>query len=181
MRLVRAIKRTANWDSLRKTDAVEEIEKQAKDGPAFDGLFWALADEYDLGAVTFLKSLAAHKDPAVRQKAVADLARVYRDRKPYAGGWWGTQPAAHGPPPREVDWEGTPAVREAVLAALADKDANVRKEASRGLLAVKDPATLEPLEKQFASEKDVEYARPTCCAPSPASIRRRRPTSSRPS
>ncbi len=92
----------------------------------------------------------------MRQKAVAGLARVYRDRKPYAGGWWGTQPAAHGPPPREVDWEGTPAVREAVLAALSDKDADVRKAASLGLLTVNDPATLEPLEKQFASEKDVD-------------------------
>ena len=71
-----------------------------------------------LGAVAILTKLANHDDPAVRQKAVADLARVYRDRKPYAGGWWGTQPAAHDPPPREVDWEGTPAVREAVLAAL---------------------------------------------------------------
>ena len=153
--IVRAIKRTVHWDELRKSDAVEELEAQPKFDAAFDGLFWALADEYDLGAVTFLKSLAAHKDPAVRQKAVADLVRIYRDRKPYAGGWWGTQPAAHGPPPRDVDWEGTPAVREAVLAALADKDANVRKEASRGLLAVKDPATLEPLEKQFVSEKDL--------------------------
>ena len=32
----------------------------------------------------------------------------------------------------------------------------MRKAASLGLLAVNDPATLEPLEKQFASEKDVE-------------------------
>ena len=115
-----------------------------------------MADEYDPGAVAILTKLAKHDDPAVRQKAVADLARVYRDRKPYAGGWWGTQPAAHGPPPREVDWEGTPAVREAVLAALSDKDAEVRKAASLGLLTVNDPATLEPLEKQFASEKDVD-------------------------
>ena len=127
-----------------------------ENSPALDGLLWALADEYDLGAVALLAKLAKHDDAAVRQKAVADLARVYRDRKPYAGGWWGTQPAAHGPPPREVDWEGTPAVREAVLAALSDKDAAVRKAASLGLLAVNDLATLEPLEKQFASEKDVE-------------------------
>jgi putative membrane-bound dehydrogenase-like protein len=152
--LVRSIKRTANWSQLAKSEVVTDPDR--KDGAPLDGLIWALADEYDLGAVDLLQKLAKHDNPAVRQKAVADLARVYRDRKPYAGGWWGTQPAAHDPPPREVDWEGTPAVREAVLAALADTDANVRKEASLGLLAVKDPATLEPLEKQFASEKDVE-------------------------
>jgi putative membrane-bound dehydrogenase-like protein len=151
--LVRVLKRTADWSALAKNDAVTDPHK--KTGADLDGLLWALADEYDLGAVDLLKQLAKHDAAAVRQKAVADLARVYRDRKPYAGGWWGTQPAAHDPPPREVDWEGTPAVREAVLAALADADANVRKEASLGLPAVKDPATLEPLEKQFASEKDV--------------------------
>ncbi len=154
--LVRAVKRTADWNKLGKSDALEYITMRPKDGPAFDGLFWALADEYDTGAVAILAVLAKHDDPAVRQKAIADLARVYRDRKPYAGGWWGTQPAAHGPPPRDVDWEGTPAVREAVLAALTDKDANVRKAASLGLLTVNDPATLEPLEKQFAFEKDVD-------------------------
>jgi putative heme-binding domain-containing protein len=151
--LVRALKRTANWSALAKNDGVTDPDKT--EGNSLDGLLWALADEYDTGAVAILAKLAKHDDPAVRVKAVADLARVYRDRKPYAGGWWGTQPAAHGPPPREVDWEGAPAVREAVLAALADKDAGVRKAATAGLLAVNDPATLEPLEKQFASEKDV--------------------------
>jgi putative heme-binding domain-containing protein len=151
---VRAMKRSHDWDGVSKSKAYADAIKTK--GLALDGLFWALADEYDLGAVDVLKKLAKHDDPAVRQQAVADLARVYRDRKPYAGGWWGTQPAAHDPPPREVDWEGTPAVREAVLAALADKDAGVRKAASRGLLAVKDLATLDPLEKQFTAEKDAE-------------------------
>ncbi len=155
--LVKAMKRTADWSKNYKVLDDPQAHMKAyveQPGPAQDGLFLALADEYDSGAVAILTKLAKHDNPAVRQKAVADLARVYRDRKPYAGGWWGTQPAAHGPPPREVDWEGTPAVREAVLAALSDKDANVRRAATDGLLAVNDLATLEPLEKQFASEKD---------------------------
>jgi putative membrane-bound dehydrogenase-like protein len=151
--LVRTFKRAVHWDQV--VYLMDQAE-WAKGKAAMDGLLWALADEYDTNAVAVLTKLAKHDDPAVRQKAVAELARVYRDRKPYAGGWWGTQPAAHDPPPREVDWEGTPAVREAVLAALADKDPAVRKAASLGLAAVNDPATLEPLEKQFASEKDVE-------------------------
>jgi putative membrane-bound dehydrogenase-like protein len=150
---VKTVKAKTDWKQVAKHADAAAAAKQP--GQVRELLFWILADEYDTGAVAILAKLAKHDDPAVRQNAVADLARVYRDRKPYAGGWWGTQPAAHDPPPREVDWEGTPAVREAVLAALTDTDANVRKEASLGLLAVKDPATLEPLEKQFASEKDV--------------------------
>jgi putative membrane-bound dehydrogenase-like protein len=152
--LVRALKRTADWSALAKDNAVTNAHK--KEGGALDGLLWALADEYDVSAVALLQKLAHHDAVAVRAKAVADLARVYRDRKPYAGGWWGTQPAAHGPPARDVDWEGTPAVRDAVLAALSDRDADVRKAAIAGLLAANDPATLEPLEKQFASEKNVD-------------------------
>ncbi len=152
--MIKMIKWATDWKQAAEDWDVDAAVKEA--GPMRDGVFWALADEYDTGAVAILAKLAKHADAAVRQKAVADLARVYRDRKPYAGGWWGTQPAAHGPPPRDVDWEGTPAVREAVLAALSDKDAEVRKAATVGLLAVNDPATLEPLEKQFASEKDVE-------------------------
>ena len=152
--LVHALKHIADWSALAKNEVITDPHK--KEGGALDGLLWALADEYDVGAVAVLQKLVHHDAAAVRQKAVADLTRVYRERKPYAGGWWGTQPAAHDPPPREVDWEGTPAVREAVLAALADKDPAVRKAASLGLLAVNDPATLDPLQKQFASEKDVE-------------------------
>ena len=151
---VRTIKLTTDWKEAAENWDVDAAAKEA--GPMREALVWVLADEYELGAIDLLKRLTKHDDPAVRQKAVADLARVYRDRKPYAGGWWGTQPAAHDPPLREVDWEGTPAVRAAVIAALSDKDAAVRKTASLGLLAVNDPATLEPLEKQFASEKDVE-------------------------
>jgi len=78
--LVRALKRTANWAHLAGETPLADQHK--KEGGALDGLFWALADEYDLGAVDLLKKLAKHDDPVVRQKAVADLARGYRDRKP---------------------------------------------------------------------------------------------------
>jgi putative membrane-bound dehydrogenase-like protein len=121
---------------------------------AMDGLFLALTKEYDLKAVFILQDYLKDSAPRIRQRAVETLARVYKDRKPYAGGWWGTQPAAHNPPPRDVVWEGTPRVREAILAALADKDAGVRKAAVSALIAANDPETLEPLIKQYGSEKD---------------------------
>jgi len=116
----------------------------------------AQTEQYDLTAVSILEKLACQSDAEIRTQAIAALARVYKDRKPYSGGWWGTQPAAHNPPPREVAWEGTPKVRAAILAALNDNNAAVRKAAVPALIAANDPETLQPLLKQFQKEKNTE-------------------------
>jgi putative heme-binding domain-containing protein len=152
--LVKCLKRSCEWNSLR-----EELDKKdflKGKMLSLDGLLLALTEEYNPDAVVILERLLKHDEEAIRQQAVRVLARVYKDRKPYAGGWWGTQPAAHEPPPRDVVWEGTPKVREAILGALADKDAGVRKAAVRALIAANDPETLQPLLKQFDKEKDTE-------------------------
>jgi putative membrane-bound dehydrogenase-like protein len=150
--IVRTVKRSCDWNALAKILAEEGFLKGRT--LALDGLCWALTDEYDLGAVTILKRLAGQADAGLRKRAVEALARVHHDRKPYAGTWWGTQPAAQKPPAWVVAWEGTPVVREAHLKALADKDAGVRKAAVNGLVEMNDPQTLAPLVKQFARETD---------------------------
>lgn len=124
----------------------------------------ALTDQYDVAATSVLSKLTRHPNESIRQQAVAALARSYFDRKPYAGGWWGTQPAAQKPPIRNVSWEGTPAVREAMLKALADKDAGVRKMAILGLLDANDAATFEPLVQQYGKESDAETRADLLCA-----------------
>jgi putative heme-binding domain-containing protein len=152
--LINAIRQTTDWQSLATN---KKGEAWLKDGPpalALDGLFQALTEDYDLGAVTWLRKLASQPDAATRARAVATLARVYHDRKPYAGGWWGTRPEQQPPPARVVPWKGTPQVREALLLALGDKAAEVRKAAVLGLQAANDPTTFDPLVKQFAKETD---------------------------
>jgi putative heme-binding domain-containing protein len=101
-----------------------------------------------------LIALQRWSQPAVRKAAIETLARNYKDRKPYAGTWWGTQPARHGPPKRDVAWEGTPIVRDAVVKALGDSAAEVRKAAVAALVEWADPETLPPLRERFAAEKD---------------------------
>ena len=88
------------------------------------------------------------------QRCVEVLARNAKDREPYAGGWWGTQPAATPPPARKVPWEGTKAVREAPVSALGDADAAVRQAAVGALMTMKDPETLTPLVKRLDEEQD---------------------------
>jgi putative heme-binding domain-containing protein len=98
-------------------------------------------------------------DAPIRKQIVETLARVYKDRKPYAGGWWGTQPAGRKPPARDVTWEGTPLVRKAILTALKDTDADVRKAAVLALAEMHDPETLTPVIRLYQAEKDLS-ARP---------------------
>jgi putative membrane-bound dehydrogenase-like protein len=116
--------------------------------------FAAAAEQYDPGAVEILAHLTKQSDAAVRQRALEVLTRVHHDRKPYAGGWWGTQPAARKPPARVVAWEGTPIVRAALLQGLGDSDAEVRRTAVAGLVDMNDPSTFEPLSKRLSEEKD---------------------------
>jgi putative membrane-bound dehydrogenase-like protein len=152
--MVRTLKRSADWAAVGPTLPVKNFDKW--EPGARDGLFAALTEEYDTGAVAILQKLAARPEPETRQRALGALSRVHHDRKPYAGTWWGTQPEKQKPPPRVVEWEGTPLVREALLKGLADKEASVRKAAVNGLLAMNDPATLAPLTRQFSEESDVE-------------------------
>jgi putative heme-binding domain-containing protein len=149
--LVRTL-RQAPWPELVGKLTPEWAAKA--DRRTLEGLCLALAEAFDPSGVVLLQRLASHPEVSVRVLAVATLARNYFDRKPYAGTWWGTQPAAQKPPARVVAWEGTPAVREAILKALGDKDAGVRRAAVAALTAANDPATFEPLAARYAEEMD---------------------------
>jgi putative membrane-bound dehydrogenase-like protein len=130
-------------DALQKTTPGE-----------LDLLLLLLTERFDVNAVVILERLLEHKRPEVRVRTVEALARNYKDRKPYPGTWWGTRPEQQKPPARVVEWEGTSKVRDAIVAALADKDAGVRKAAVAALGEMNDPATLPPLLDRFDKEKD---------------------------
>ncbi|HJT78082.1 MAG TPA: hypothetical protein VJ739_12835, partial [Gemmataceae bacterium] len=122
---VQTLKRSADWKELAQVLPLGKITTW--EPGQRDGLFLALAEEYDLNALALLERLAGDPDAGVRARAVAVLARVHHDRKPYPGTWWGTRPEQQKPPARVVAWEGTPRVRAALLKTLDDKDAAVRK------------------------------------------------------
>ena len=157
--IVRTLKEECDWKNVGDYLLRGAWTLAMHPGKACEGVCAALVDHYDLAAVGLLRRIQEYQGPSVsvemRWRAVETLGRLYKDRKPYAGGWWGTQPAAHEPPAREVAWEGTPRVREAILAALADKHPAVRKAAVSALIAASDPETLGPLVKHFGTEKDI--------------------------
>jgi putative membrane-bound dehydrogenase-like protein len=117
----------------------------------------ALADDYNPQSVAFLRAHWSQiKDYRLRREVIAILARMHHDRKPYTGGWWGTQPERLPLPPRVVAWEGTPHVKAVLVAALDDVDRVTRQRAVAGLVALKDPETAGVLQKQFAKEMNVD-------------------------
>jgi hypothetical protein len=110
--MIRTLKRKADWSVLAKTLPLGQFDKW--DERSRDLLFQALAGEYDVGTVAILEKIVSRPDGAYRQRALELLGRVERDRKPYAGGWWGKRPDPQKPPARDVEWVGTPLVREAI-------------------------------------------------------------------
>jgi putative heme-binding domain-containing protein len=148
--LIRSVQRGA-WKQY--DDELDLTESWPKAGTVDrDHLLTLLAGQYDPIAANVLCTYAKDPDAPTRRRAVGLLARIYKDRKPYAGGWWGTQPAGNPPPARTVAWEATPAIRKAVLAALADKNTGVRREAVAALIAMNDPETLPALIERYAAE-----------------------------
>jgi putative heme-binding domain-containing protein len=152
--LVRALKQCADWrgwaDESNKTDMANRLGQPL----ALQGLLMAAADAFDRDAVRFLAKLSASSDDQVRKGALEGMARSYKDRRPYAGGWWGTRPEKQKPPARVVAWEGTTTARAAIVKALGDKVSEVRLAAITALVSMNDPETFEPIVAQFDKETD---------------------------
>src|SRR5262249_41914043 len=87
--LARTLRRTCDWKEL--SDPFNSGDLLKNSAACLDVLLLALADQCDAGAVALLKAFQSHPDGAVRKRALEVLGRVHRDRKPYAGGWWGTR------------------------------------------------------------------------------------------
>jgi putative membrane-bound dehydrogenase-like protein len=81
-------------------------------------------------AVTALRRFAESKANELRPLAYTILGRLAYKEKPWDGKWWGTQPVKNPPPPNSVAWEGTLKALEALAAALADQDKDVRHAAA---------------------------------------------------
>jgi putative heme-binding domain-containing protein len=150
--LIQAMKFEWHWMDLRM--GLSERPKWLKEPRSMEALISGLTDELNMPAVKLLCALEKSEDPSLRRQALEALARAYKDRKPYSGGWWGTQPAGQRPPVREVAWERTPKVRNAILASLADRDASVRQAAIAAVVEMRDPKSFGALKDRFAVEKD---------------------------
>lgn len=122
-----------------------------------NGAALAMRETYDLSLV---KSLTAYitdysHPEAGRVLALATIAPLQKQRKPWDGVWWGTMPARGKPAPREVEWPGTGPVTGAIKGALDDSSAAVRHAAVEALQIAPDPTVAVRLIAIFKAETDV--------------------------
>jgi putative membrane-bound dehydrogenase-like protein len=123
-----------------------------------EGVQFACRETYDEACVkalaAFTKSPTASAD--ARAAALSVLSELHRARPAWAGRWWATQPVKSPPPPKTVEWPGTPVVLAAVRAALLDSSPLVRRAAVAGVEISRDKESAAGLRDAFASEADVE-------------------------
>jgi putative heme-binding domain-containing protein len=97
-----------------------------------EGATFALRGTHDEALVESLVRLA--RDPSRRLEgraaALSVLAGIHLQEPAWKGEWWAYHPVNSPPPARTVEWRGTAAIRETILAALEDPEEAVRLAAS---------------------------------------------------
>lgn len=131
----------------------------------------AMADNYAVENVKALAEFVGSKDgtidagdvlqvsdirPNIRAEALLVLAELHRQRPPWDGKWWGTQPVKAPQTPKTVDWEGTPLVLAAITKALSDPALEVRRAAVEGVQIASHKDAAPILREMFARETDPE-------------------------
>ena len=136
---------------------------------------FALRDTYDGVLVQKLAGFAAtvSNRSEARAAAVTALAPLHRQPKPWDGRWWGTQPVLSPRPKKEVEWEGTTVVVQALRDALNDPAPEVRLAAVKGLQVAPDPQVGDRLASTFEQATDAPMRREllraiTVCKPEAA-------------
>jgi len=152
--LFTALNRTGRADPAAWAQIVKGL--QSTDPAARARVTYAMRETYDPALV---KALADYVNDTshgaeARAAALAALAPLHRQPKPWNGNWWFTQPVLTPRPKKEVEWEGTPRVVAALRAGLKDTAPAVRLAAVKGFQVAPDPAAGDELAAMFASETD---------------------------
>ena len=86
--------------------------------PREDLALWALSQLHEERTVDgLLTRLSAQPAPALRNKLLTTLGRLYQQEAPYDGSWWwGTRPDTRGPYYKPVTWNASPRIASALEA-----------------------------------------------------------------
>jgi len=158
-----ALRRIGVWDQRVLSWQNFISESQAELLPALRELYTTAAVE---GLAHFAAGTGegwlpgwAERLAPTRARALSVLATSARKREPWDGSWWLTQPAKDGPPPKVLDWEGTPVVLGAVRAALDEPSGPVRRAALEAVRATGDRESLPLVRARYDVETDAALRR----------------------
>ncbi|HEX7897616.1 MAG TPA: HEAT repeat domain-containing protein [Planctomycetota bacterium] len=157
--------RFAAFTALRRIGAWGATARGLEDGRASvrEGVLFAMREAREDAAVEALARFSgdAAKPGEARAAAVETLAGLARALPPWKGEWWTSpyHPALSPPPERTHAWSGTSAALRALLAAVEDPDARVRKAGVDGLRELKEGAAAAALRARLGVEGAVEVKR----------------------
>jgi putative heme-binding domain-containing protein len=149
----------AAWEAI--------VEGLASDRPQVrDGTMLALRETYEVPLVSALVRFAgrATQPGAVRAPAYRALFELHRMPAQWNGLWWRLGPLgfledaldASAHPPKTREWAGTPAVIEALHAALDDSDPLVRRAGIENATLALDQSTVDRLLRLFDDPSAVD-------------------------
>ena len=119
-----------------------------------ENTLFAMRETYDLGNVQALSGFIENSRASAEMRAAAlgILAELHRQRIPWKGGWWGTQPVKSPSPAKVNAWEGTPVVLATINTSLKDPEELVHLAAVRGAETAHDTNALATLITMFSRE-----------------------------
>ncbi len=150
----------AAWEPL--VNALGSEQTEIREGAAL-----AMRETYDSALARLLATYASTngKPAAARAAAIAVLAPLQKQPKPWIPTqselkWWGTMPARNPAPRKEIEWDGTKLVMEAIRAALGDENTIIRHAAVQALRVAPDPSVNDTLIKLFETDTSPPPKRP---------------------
>jgi putative membrane-bound dehydrogenase-like protein len=130
-------------------------ELRAPADEASQGCAFAMRETYDARLVEAVAAVA--RDPKARPEsratALSVLAPLHHKLPEWKGEWWAYHPALSPPPPKTVDWVGTPIVLAVLRDSLAARDEAVVLAALEGLRDAGDPAAAESIRRVGAGPR----------------------------
>jgi HEAT repeat protein len=136
----------AAWEAIVK--ALSSDKPKIREGAAY-----AMRNTFDTQLVAELAESIKQSNsaPPGRAAAIAAIAPLFKQPKPWTGKWWGTQPVMSLPPALEIEWAGTADAQNAIRAALNDANPALRRAAIVALKTAPDQAAAERLVALFKS------------------------------
>jgi HEAT repeat protein len=113
-------------------------------------VFNALRETYDAGLLRALMEVAPDHERALRL-----VTLIHRKPPEWKGEWWAYHPFQLSPPAKSVEWEGTKAADDFILAGLGNSSSRARLAAINGVAETKDPRAVPFLSNLMTNVSDL--------------------------
>jgi putative heme-binding domain-containing protein len=152
----KALNRIGQSDSDAWTQIV--VGLAAVDPSIREGVYFATRETYDVGLIKALTEFMTVPGipTEIRITALNLLSSLYMKTQPWNGDWWNTVPVNGPRPVKNLSWEGTPLVADAMRNSLLDTELQVRQIAFDWVQNSHDAHAGSMLRAMYAHETNID-------------------------